>query len=69
MDDNNFSIQMDPTYRPSLVKCDSFGAGILPFAGSDLVISPSQWSSHVVGIDLFVNPFVLLTDILNSSIF
>lgn len=40
---------MDPTYRPSLVKCDSFGAGILPFAGSDLVISPSQWSSHVVG--------------------
>ncbi|XP_061346203.1 protein arginine N-methyltransferase 1.5-like [Gastrolobium bilobum] len=40
---------MDPAYRPSLVKKDSLGSGPLPFAGSDLVLSPSQWSSHVVG--------------------
>ncbi|XP_027356887.1 protein arginine N-methyltransferase 1.5-like [Abrus precatorius] len=40
---------MDPSYRPSLVQKDSLGSGVLPFAGSDLVLSPSQWSSHVVG--------------------
>ncbi|XP_057434586.1 protein arginine N-methyltransferase 1.5 [Lotus japonicus] len=40
---------MDPSYRPSLVQKDSFGSAALPFAGSDLVLSPSQWSSHVVG--------------------
>ncbi|KAM7490699.1 hypothetical protein LguiA_033620 [Lonicera macranthoides] len=28
---------------------DSGGSGVLPFAGSDLVLSPSQWSSRVVG--------------------
>ncbi|XP_074276398.1 protein arginine N-methyltransferase 1.5 [Silene latifolia] len=37
---------VDPTYRPSL---DSSDSGSLPVAGSDLVLSPSQWSSHVVG--------------------
>ena len=37
-------MQMDPNYRPSLMK-----AGIPPFAGSDLVLSPMQWSSYVVG--------------------
>ncbi|KAL2637605.1 hypothetical protein AAZX31_06G072300 [Glycine max] len=40
---------MDPSYRPSLVQNDALGSGLLPFAGSDLVLSPSQWSSHVVG--------------------
>ncbi|KAL1300919.1 hypothetical protein HN51_045546 [Arachis hypogaea] len=40
---------MDPAYRPSLVQKGSAGSGVLPFAGSDLVMSPSQWSSHVVG--------------------
>ncbi|TXG62421.1 hypothetical protein EZV62_013784 [Acer yangbiense] len=40
---------MDPTYRPSLMESGSNGAHVLPFAGSDLVLSPSQWSSHVVG--------------------
>ncbi|TKY74651.1 arginine N-methyltransferase 1.5 [Spatholobus suberectus] len=40
---------MDPSYRPSLVQKDGLGSGVLPFAGSDLVLSPSQWSSHVVG--------------------
>ncbi|XP_010247166.1 PREDICTED: protein arginine N-methyltransferase 1.5 [Nelumbo nucifera] len=40
---------MDPTYRPSLVKSDGSSASVLPFAGSDLILSPSQWSSHVVG--------------------
>ncbi|KAB1204511.1 Protein arginine N-methyltransferase 1.5 [Morella rubra] len=40
---------MDPSYRPSLVEKDCGGSGVLPFAGSDLVLSPSQWSSHVVG--------------------
>ncbi|XP_004501256.1 protein arginine N-methyltransferase 1.5-like [Cicer arietinum] len=40
---------MDPSYRPSLVQNNSLGSGALPFAASDLVLSPSQWSSHVVG--------------------
>ncbi|KAL6997291.1 Protein arginine N-methyltransferase 5 [Sarracenia purpurea var. burkii] len=40
---------MDPTYRPSLVDAGNNGSGIPPFAGSDLVLSPLQWSSHVVG--------------------
>ncbi|KAJ6995400.1 protein arginine N-methyltransferase 1.5-like isoform X4 [Populus alba x Populus x berolinensis] len=37
--------QMNPSYRPSLLEED----GVLPFAASDLVLSPSPWSSHVVG--------------------
>ncbi|GAA0171773.1 protein modifying enzyme [Lithospermum erythrorhizon] len=40
---------MDPSYRPSLMDTGSNGSGPLPFAGSDLVLSPSQWSGHVVG--------------------
>lgn len=40
---------MDPAYRPSLLESSNGGSGVLPFAGSDLVLSPSQWSSHVVG--------------------
>lgn len=41
---------MDPNYRPSLMEKDiGGGSHVLPFAGSDLVLSPSQWSSHVVG--------------------
>ncbi|KAG6399474.1 hypothetical protein SASPL_140955 [Salvia splendens] len=40
---------MDPKYRPSLVDIDTRRSSALPFAGSDLVLSPSQWSSHVVG--------------------
>ncbi|ESR63302.1 hypothetical protein CICLE_v10007631mg [Citrus x clementina] len=41
---------MDPNYRPSLIEKDiGGGSHFLPFAGSDLVLSPSQWSSHVVG--------------------
>ncbi|KAL5699779.1 type II protein arginine methyltransferase [Ranunculus cassubicifolius] len=42
---------MDPSYRPSLMEKtnNNNGAKALPFAGSDLVVSPSQWSSHVVG--------------------
>ncbi|KAK3011206.1 hypothetical protein RJ639_011739, partial [Escallonia herrerae] len=39
---------MDPTYRPSSIVSGSTGTGALPFAGSDLVLSPTQWSSHVV---------------------
>lgn len=39
---------MDPAYRPSLMQKNG-GSSVLPFAGSDLVLSPSQWSSHVVG--------------------
>lgn len=39
---------MDPSYRPSIATNGS-EAGLLPFAGSDLVLSPLQWSSHVVG--------------------
>ncbi|KAK4486257.1 hypothetical protein RD792_008927 [Penstemon davidsonii] len=40
---------MDPDYRPSLLDDDKRRSRALPFAGSDLVMSPSQWSSHVVG--------------------
>lgn len=40
---------MDPSYQPSLVHKNSGSSGALPFAGSDLVLSPSQWSRHVVG--------------------
>ncbi|CAM6114727.1 unnamed protein product [Calypogeia fissa] len=39
----------DPEYRPSNVKETGGGAAVPPFAGSDLVLSPSQWSSHIVG--------------------
>ncbi|XP_070670128.1 protein arginine N-methyltransferase 1.5-like isoform X1 [Malus domestica] len=44
-----WSLMMDPAYRPSLMQKDSGVSGVLPFAGSDLVLSPSQWSGHVVG--------------------
>ncbi|GAV63636.1 PRMT5 domain-containing protein [Cephalotus follicularis] len=40
---------MDPTYRPSLMEENKAASCVPPFAGSDLVLSPSQWSSHVVG--------------------
>lgn len=44
---------MDPSYRPSLMQKENGGSAVLPFAGSDLVLSPAQWSSHVVGIPLY----------------
>ncbi|KAH9798419.1 protein arginine N-methyltransferase 1.5 [Citrus sinensis] len=59
---------MDPNYRPSLMEKDiGGGSHVLPFAGSDLVLSPSQWSSHVVGkisswIDLDSEDEILRTD-------
>ncbi|KAK4490880.1 hypothetical protein RD792_001595 [Penstemon davidsonii] len=40
---------MNPDYRPSLLGDDTSRSHALPFAGSDLVLSPSQWNSHVVG--------------------
>lgn len=40
---------MDPNYRPSLVKGTSSDSQVMPVAGSDLILSPSQWSGHVVG--------------------
>ncbi|XP_057813500.2 protein arginine N-methyltransferase 1.5 isoform X1 [Cryptomeria japonica] len=39
----------DPVYRPSEMKESQNGPGVPPFAGSDLVLSPAQWNSHVVG--------------------
>lgn len=39
---------VDPSYRPSLAKKDN-GHSVIPFASSDLILSPSMWSSHVVG--------------------
>eukprot|EP00271_Cylindrocystis_brebissonii_P015961 TRINITY_DN39061_c0_g1_i1.p1 TRINITY_DN39061_c0_g1~~TRINITY_DN39061_c0_g1_i1.p1 ORF type:complete len:675 (-),score=92.30 TRINITY_DN39061_c0_g1_i1:75-2099(-) len=40
----------NPSYRPSLQVVDAMrGAPTPPFAGSDLVLAPAQWSSHVVG--------------------
>lgn len=49
---SDFIFQMEPGYRPSLIDNASKDSSVLPFAGSDLVLSPSQWSSHVVGIIL-----------------
>ncbi|EFH43573.1 Skb1 methyltransferase family protein [Arabidopsis lyrata subsp. lyrata] len=40
---------VDPSYRPSLVEGNGVDTQVLPVSGSDLVLSPSQWSSHVVG--------------------
>ncbi|WCJ30569.1 Protein arginine N-methyltransferase 5 [Euphorbia peplus] len=41
---------MNPAYRPSLLEQEKDKVkDVLPFAASDLVLSPSQWSSHVVG--------------------
>ncbi|KAF4403504.1 hypothetical protein G4B88_008150 [Cannabis sativa] len=58
---------MDPAYRPSLLQKEGGEYGALPFAGSDLVLSPSQWSSHVVGkvsswIDLDAEDEILRLD-------
>ncbi|XP_010927141.1 protein arginine N-methyltransferase 5 [Elaeis guineensis] len=40
---------IDPSYRPSSVKKEANGSSVLPVAASDLILGPSQWSSHVVG--------------------
>lgn len=37
----------DPRYRPS--QNAQVASSVPPFAGSDLVLSPAHWSSHVVG--------------------
>lgn len=43
-------MQTDPEYRPSNAQeTTDGGAAVPPFSGSDLVLSPSQWSSHIVG--------------------
>lgn len=53
-------MQMDPMYRPSLMEKDtSGGLHVPPFAASDLVLSPSQWSSHVVGRNSSTPHFIL----------
>ncbi|XP_050364121.1 protein arginine N-methyltransferase 1.5 [Argentina anserina] len=58
---------MDPAYRPSLMQTNGDASSVLPFAGSDLVLSPAQWSSHVVGkisswIDLDSEDQILRSD-------
>ncbi|XP_064983785.1 protein arginine N-methyltransferase 5-like [Musa acuminata AAA Group] len=40
---------IDPSYRPSSMSNGGSGSLVLPVAASDLILSPSQWSSHVVG--------------------
>ncbi|PKA57891.1 Protein arginine N-methyltransferase 5 [Apostasia shenzhenica] len=40
---------VDPSYRPSLSTKSANGSSVLPVAASDLILSPAQWSSHVVG--------------------
>ncbi|XP_031374612.1 protein arginine N-methyltransferase 1.5 isoform X2 [Punica granatum] len=40
---------MNPSYRPSSVGKDGRNSSVMPVAGSDLVLSPSEWSSRVVG--------------------
>lgn len=44
---------MNPSYRPSLLEGNGADTKVLPVSGSDLVLAPSQWSSHVVGMILF----------------
>lgn len=56
-------IQVDPSYRPSLVSKDANGSSVIPFASSDLILSPSQWSSHVVGMSHFTFLFWLLNEL------
>lgn len=46
---------MNPSYRPSLVEGNGYETQVLPVSGSDLVLAPSQWSSHVVGMMLFAS--------------
>ncbi|CAN7015343.1 unnamed protein product, partial [Brassica rapa subsp. trilocularis] len=46
------SFSMNPSYRPSLVEGKGSETQVLPVSGSDLVLAPSQWSSHVVGMVL-----------------
>ncbi|KAJ0593993.1 putative methyltransferase [Helianthus annuus] len=58
---------MEPGYRASMVNSANRESSVLPFAGSDLVLSPAQWSSHVVGkisswIDLDSDDDVLRED-------
>lgn len=58
---------VDPSYRPSLANKDGNGSYVVPFASSDLILSPSQWGSHVVGkisswIDLDSDDEVLRND-------
>ncbi|XP_031504319.1 protein arginine N-methyltransferase 5 [Nymphaea colorata] len=59
---------IDPSYRPSLFASDvSNESRPLPFSGSDLVLSPAEWSGHVVGkisswIDLDSEDEVLRAD-------
>ncbi|KAJ3698660.1 hypothetical protein LUZ61_002365 [Rhynchospora tenuis] len=40
---------VDPSYRPSSAGAAGTENFALPVAASDLILSPSQWSSHVVG--------------------
>lgn len=40
---------VDPAYRPSQEDFGGSQSGALPVAGSDLVLSPAEWSSRVVG--------------------
>ncbi|GBG90503.1 hypothetical protein CBR_g50848 [Chara braunii] len=59
---------LNPSYRPSKAKAPPVGGlHVPPFAGSDLILSPSQWSSHVVGklstwIDLDSENDILASD-------
>jgi hypothetical protein len=62
---------VDPSYRPSLVEGNGVDTQVLPVCGSDLVLSPSQWSSHVVGMILFASPpcdFVLVMNMMGFDL-
>ncbi|RVW17235.1 Protein arginine N-methyltransferase 1.5 [Vitis vinifera] len=63
----NFMTQMDPTYRPSLMVNDRNRSGVLPVAGSDLVLSPAQWSSHVVGMNIPFRPLLTLNGFVSHA--
>ncbi|XP_047326833.1 protein arginine N-methyltransferase 1.5-like [Impatiens glandulifera] len=40
---------MDPSYRPSLMEISNDRPVVLPFVGSEFLLSPSQWSKQVIG--------------------
>lgn len=40
---------------------------VLPVSGSDLILSPSQWSSHVVGMILFASPLCTFVLVMNDG--
>lgn len=50
---------MNPSYRPSLVDGNRSDTQVLPFAGSDLDVSPVRWRFRVTGMNILFRNCVL----------